>query len=144
MKIWKKKLKLFFPSRVFFKYQSFKNRWRCVKQHCIIIHTYIYQTGASNSYYVRIWGNWLLKLAVVGDNTDTSWLVILVLPPSKYNSSVVQFFKTNNLKLNGPWLWWVIIKALPGWWYLYYHPANVTHQLCGVLTNNLILNGPIW
>ena len=38
----------------------------------------------------------------------------------------------------------VIIQVIPGWWYLYYHPANINHQLCRVLANNLNLKYPIW
>ena len=77
----------------------FKQRWR-LWNHTVIIHTYIYQTGAFKfRLLVLIQGNWPIKLTAVGDNTCTSPLVK----------------------------------------YLYYHSANIPHQFCCVLSNNLNL-----
>ena len=42
-------------------------------------------------------------------------------------------------KQRGKWL--VIIQVIPGWGYLYYHPENITHKVCYVLTNNVNLKG---
>ena len=39
---------------------------------------------------------------------------------------------------------WVIMQVLPCWGYLYYHAANMNHQLCSVLTNNRYFKGPTW
>ena len=50
----------------------FIQRWRCVNQHFVIIHTKIYQIGAFEFILVRIQDNWHIKLAVAGDNTGTS------------------------------------------------------------------------
>ena len=53
------------------------------------IYIYIYQIGPIKlRLEVRILDNSPITLAMVGDNTGTSWLVILTLSPRKYNSSV--------------------------------------------------------
>ena len=61
-----------------------------MQQHCVIIHAYIYNIGAFKFRFVdRLQANWPMQLAVMGDNTGTSCVVILVLSPSKYNSQIV-------------------------------------------------------
>ena len=48
----------------------------CMKQHCIIIHTYIYQAGPFKfRLLVRTLHNFL-SIFVVGANISTSWWVI--------------------------------------------------------------------
>ena len=81
---------LFFPrvqKKILFRKTQ---RWSCVKQHCVNLHKYIYQICVFIfRLLVRIQDNQPIKLAVEGDNIGTSWLLILVLLPHKYNSSVV-------------------------------------------------------
>ena len=90
---WKYEKNIILPLRVHQKiWISFKLRGKRVKQHCVIIHTYIYQIGALKlRLLVRILDKWAIQLAVMGDNTGTSWFVILVLSPIKYSSPVGLF-----------------------------------------------------
>ena len=88
--------KTFFSHRVQIKMSIFlKQRRRCVKHHCVIMHTmsYIYQLGTFKfRLLVRILDNWPIQLSMMSDNIVTSCLVILVLSPSKYSRTDCNVF----------------------------------------------------
>ena len=85
----KKNINIFSPQSSEKASTFIKQRWRYVNQHYIIMHIYIYQIGAFNfTLLVKIQDTCSIQLAGVGDNIGTSWLLILVLSPSKYNSPV--------------------------------------------------------
>ena len=85
-------------------YKSFLNRdrWRGMKQHFVVIQTYIYQTGASKfRLLVRAQHNG--ELYLMGDNTSITNKKVLILSPITTNF-IGQFFRilTNNLNLKAP------------------------------------------
>ena len=61
--IYFKKLEKIFLSRIELKILIFlKQRWRCMTQHCVINHAYIYQIGSLETQIIIY--NWPMKLAV--------------------------------------------------------------------------------
>ena len=76
--------KLFFP-RVK-SINLFKQKWMCVKQHCVIVHTYkvISFKQALQIHITHLNMGQLTKKCSGYDNTGITWLVILVLSPFKY------------------------------------------------------------
>ena len=79
----------------------------CMKEHCVIIHTYSYQIGPSNFILlVKIQENWQVKFDVGGDNTSTSYCY-LYCHPENINHELCSDL-SNNLNLRSP-TWYIYV-----------------------------------
>ena len=103
LKILRKNIYIYFyPHHLENKYQSFW--WRCVKQHCVIIHTYIYLSNRNLQIFkllVRIRKNWPITFAVgVIIQVLPGWLYLYYYP-ADINHRLCSVL-TNNMNLKGP------------------------------------------
>ena len=91
---------LFFH-RVKKKYHSLKRRQKCMTQHCVVMHTYIYQIGPVIFRLVRSQHN--DELYLLGNNTSITNEEVPVLSPITANFiGQLSLILTNNLNLKAP------------------------------------------